>query len=204
MRRDPSLASVSSFLSTVCGGALKDKNVKKKEEAKSRVAESKTGTIPSSTQTRSDARYIERQRLTRITAAKSLLEEELAKAKPSLASIDTFRAAAYGVDRSGEMEAFSECLATVKALIIMCDTTNTANSLTTVVQVPDQEVIRESETPMEGQGEAGIVVSDDAAMSIGDSEEKEEGSDEFSHSGSSSSRGESTQSRGSRKRPADE
>jgi len=57
---------------------------------------------------------------------------------------------------------------------------------------------------MHGQIDAEILVSDDAAMWVGDSEEEEEESDGFSRSGSSSSRGESIPSRGSRKRPADE
>jgi len=107
MRRDPSLASVSSFLSTVCEGGSRDKNMKKKNEAKNK-ADIVTGTIPLSIQTRSDARYIEKQRTTRIIAVKSLLEEELAKSRPSLASIATFRAAAYGDDRSGKAEGVDE------------------------------------------------------------------------------------------------
>jgi len=72
--------------------------MKKKDEVKNKESDMVPGIIPPSIQTRSDARYIEKQRTTRIIAAKSLLEEELAKSGPSLASVATFRAAAYGND----------------------------------------------------------------------------------------------------------
>jgi len=55
IRREPSLASVSSFLSTVCGGGTRDKTVKKKDEARSKEADTEIEIIPLSVQTRSEA-----------------------------------------------------------------------------------------------------------------------------------------------------
>jgi len=57
---------------------------------------------------------------------------------------------------------------------------------------------------MDVQGESVVILSDDAAMSVGDSDEEESESDGFSCTDSNSSHGESTRSHGSRKRPADE
>jgi len=78
--------------------------------------------IPLSVLTRSEARYLEKQRTTRIIAAKSLLEEELAKPRPSSASIATFRAAAYGNDGSKKDEGVGECLAATKTTSEECET----------------------------------------------------------------------------------
>jgi len=49
-----------------------------------------------------EAKYEERMRVTRITAAKSLLKDELKKAYPSSVSIAAFRKAAYGDESCGE------------------------------------------------------------------------------------------------------
>jgi len=57
---------------------------------------------------------------------------------------------------------------------------------------------------MEETSEDLVVVVDEAAMSVGDSEEEESESDGFSRTDSDSSRGESTQGQSNRKRPADE
>jgi len=68
----------------------------------------------------------------------------------------------------------------------------------------DKEVLNEVEVPMDVQGESLVILSDDAAMSVGDSDEEESESDGFSHTDSNCSHGELTRSHGSRKRPADE
>jgi len=59
IRRDPSLASVSSFLSTVCGAVSKDKNVKKKGERKNQESDVRSGIMPTAIQTR--RRYVVRK-----------------------------------------------------------------------------------------------------------------------------------------------
>jgi len=60
------------------------------------------------------------------------------------------------------------------------------------------------ETEVTTVDEGGIILSDDAAMSIGDSEEDETGTDRFSGVDESSSGGESVVSRTSSKRMAEE
>jgi len=50
------------------------------------------------------ARYLEKQRTTRIIAAEPLLRDELKKVNPSLASGTAFRKAAYGNETMGETE----------------------------------------------------------------------------------------------------
>jgi len=57
---------------------------------------------------------------------------------------------------------------------------------------------------MEEQGGSLVIVSDDAAMSVGDSEKEGSESNGFSRTDSNSSRGESTHSQANRKRPANE
>jgi len=57
---------------------------------------------------------------------------------------------------------------------------------------------------MEDQGESMVVISDDTAMSVDDSEEDGSESDGFSRIDSNSSQRGSTHSQGTRKRPADD
>jgi len=203
-------------MSTVCGGPNLKDTVKDRIDDKIKAMEPKDATTPGQSQSRTDAKYVERQRLTRIIAAKSLLEEELKKKKPSLASIAAFRAAAYGEDNLSESVTVGRDLAT------MIETASFASEMTT--RIDDSHLGEASESvssaqiiaavvesgiapvmvvPMEADEVAEIVLSDDTAMSVGDSDEEEE-SDGFSKSGSGSSHEESIRSRGSRKRPADE
>jgi len=198
IRQDPSLASVSSFLSTVCGGGTRDKNIKKKDEAKNKEADTEIEIIPLSVQTRSEARYMEKQHTNRIVAAKSLLVEELAKARPSAEPIVTFHATADGEDKSGKEDGTNE-------LTVMRDTAFGAYNIphftgpvTTEIEVP-----YEVENQVDEIDESQVIVSDDDAMSVGDSEGGSSGSDGFSRTDSNSSHSESNRSHGSRKRPAD-
>jgi len=129
---DPTLASASSFLSVVTGGAGRKKNaqavkvaavaaevVRKKAKGAGLVTDEVenvravvTGVETASTtlpgQQQPTARYIEKQRTTRIVAAESLLREELKKANSSLASVTTFRKAAYGDESMGKTELGAE------------------------------------------------------------------------------------------------
>jgi len=50
------------------------------------------------------ARYLEKQRTSRIIAAESLLRDKPKKVNPSLASVLAFRKAAYGDETMGETE----------------------------------------------------------------------------------------------------
>jgi len=88
------LASVSSFLGTVCGERRlteKDKVVADGSVAK---LPAHTGAISTGRSQEQEQRYTERQRLTRITAAQSLLKEELAKKNPVAAVVNAYRKAA--------------------------------------------------------------------------------------------------------------
>jgi len=178
--------------------------MKKKDEVKNKVVDMVTGTIPPSTQTRSDACYIEKQRTTQIIAAKSLLEEELAKSRPSLVSVATFRAAAYGDDRSGKAEGVEEPLLTENPITDANIIPNNTRSISAGIRYPDCEVRRGAEAPMAETSEGLVVVTHNAAMSVGDSKEGGSKSDGFSCTDSNSSRGESIHSQNNRKRQADE
>jgi len=103
-KQDLSLASASSFLNVVCGGMSKNKGVQKMGEIQGKASGSKVRVIAHLTTEQLEAKYPEKQRVTRIIAAKSLLEEELAKAEPSWASVATFRAAAGDGEESGSGE----------------------------------------------------------------------------------------------------
>jgi len=200
-------------LSTVCGGGTRDKTVKKKDEARSKEADTEIEIIPLSVQTRSEARYMERQRSTKIVAAKSLLVEELTKVRPSADSIVTFHAAADGGDKSGKEVTTNErpvdrswkeddvCESTVmkETDLVVCDIPHVTSLITTEIEAP-----YEIGTHVDEIDEGQVIVSDDDAMSVGDSEDGSSGSDGFSRTDSNSSHGESNRSHGSRKRPADE
>jgi len=216
MRQDPSLATVASFLSTVCGRLTEESTGKDRDDDKIKTTESKGAPSLGLSQPRTDAKYIERQRLTQITAAKSFLEEKLRKKRPSLESIATFRAAAYGDDSTPELVTVEKDLATGNEMTTLVDgastrtlenrtgePSETTNPATISTAVVESEIVKSTEVTLKSVAESEVIISDDAAMSVGDSDEEEE-SDGFSRSGNSSSRGESIPSRGSRKRPADE
>jgi len=136
-------------------------------------------TITTPTKIRMGARVIEKQRMTHILVAKSMLEEELAK---------------YVRDESTDIEIGG---ATEIVLFATTDDPIIIDTRATIANEIESEATREVVFHMDERGE-------NEALSIGNSDKEEEGSDGFSQSGSSSSRGESTLSRGSRKRPADE
>jgi len=122
-------------------------------------------------------------------------------------SVATFLAAACDGEDSGNREVVDVRLAMKEGQPAESDLLAVVNTPTTVAQVSGTVAICESETATKRRAEATSVISDDAPMSIGDSDEEESesgGSDGFSQSGSSISCGNSTLSRGSRKRPADE
>jgi len=210
IRSEPSLASISLFLNTVCGRTASEKKAEKTEEANIRITENKGTSVTLPIKTRSEAKYMEKQRVLRILVVKTFLEEELAKEEPSSFSIAPFRTAAYSGDGSEGKEP-------------VCDIVETEETVITVQNIPtvsrpsatksSTELIEEQVTGTGGTcgaeaisvvpDEAEVLLSDDAAMSINGSDDDEEGSDGFSRSESSSSHGRSTVSSASRQRPAD-
>jgi len=205
VRQDPSLASAASLLSAVCGRPTEENIDEKRDGERIKAVDPKSAPILEMIQPRTDTKYVERQRLTRITAAKSLLEEELKKKRPSLESVAVFRAAAYG-------DASTTDLTTGKDTTVMTDDASTRitgsrmdkpqgtlNPATTSTSVVELEKVKSTETTIGNVDDSEVILSDDAAMSVGDSDDDEEESDGFSKSGNSSSRGESIPSRGSRK-----
>jgi len=188
-KTDPNLASVSSFLSVVTGAAKRKGGVKEAEdepiaEAGAKVAS--TGIVALLTPS---AKYLEQQPKTRIVAAKSLLGDELKKTNPSMVSIAAFRKDAHGEESRGAIKS--------GAVQTMMQENTVGREL--VLGGDGHQQIQVSEFP-----EAKIVMSDDAAMSVGDSEEEETESDDSSGNSESSSDGDSVVSRGNRKKPATE
>jgi len=202
IRQDPSLATAASFMSTVCGGPTG-------KEMRTGVEGEKES------QPQPEPKNVERQQLARITAAKSLLEGELRKERPSPEPTATFRAAERGNGTVVEpVQIEKEVSMTQSTTVLIGDvservsesrmdeSSRSAKSATIATAVVESSNTEVTERMAEIDNEAKVVVSDDVAMSIGDSEEEE--SDGFSRSGSNSSRGESIPSRGSRKRRADD
>jgi len=118
------------------------------------------------------------------------------KVNTSETSIAAFRKAAYG-DEVVQMTEFidetrEEIVSTVK------DTTLPPRVLSAaeVAVEGDEHMGKKQE---EGCFDADIVASDDAGMSVDDSDEEQTSSDGFSRSGDSGSEGESVVSKGSRK-----
>jgi len=112
VRREPSLTSISTFLNTVCGGTAREKKSEKTEEANVQILGDKEMSVILRIKTRSEAKYLEKQRVTRILVAKTLLEEELANDEPSLFLIAVFRKAAYGGDVSEGKETVCDVVGT--------------------------------------------------------------------------------------------
>jgi len=206
-KQDLSLASASSFLSMVCGGTSKGKGSQKMGELQGKSPGSKGGVIADLTKEQLEAKYLKKQRVIKIMAAKSLVEEELAMAEPSWASVVASRAVAGDGEEPGSGKVVGTHSVAKEGQVAQSDTPTTVNTLMTHAPVACTTSTSQSRAVIELQVEASLIISDDAPMSIGDSEEEgseSDGSDGFSQSGSGISRGDSNVSRGSRKRPADE
>jgi len=208
IRRETSIASVFLLLNTVCGGTAREKKAEKTDEANIRITENRVMSVTLPTKTRSEAKYIEKQRVTRILVAKTLLEEELAKDDKSLFSITAFCTAAYGGDGSEGREPVCDIVKTEETVI----TVKTITILSQPLAITSSTQLKEAQVPGKGgtceteaitvvPEKAEVVLSDDAAMSIDGSDDDEEGSDGFSRRESSSSHGGSTLSSASRMRP---
>jgi len=152
-------------------------------------------------------RYEERMRLTRITAAKSLFKDELKKSNPSSASIAAFRKAAYGDESHGESLPERVGGSSGGAEHVVETLMEVGETTTMIAKEPDEELIRGDRgaavTADEGT-DMGDVTSEDDEMSLGESEDGGEISDEDSVSGHSTSGGESAVTRGNLKKRADE
>jgi len=198
IRQDQSLVNVAAFVRTVCGGPTEKEMGKVGKTDQKQTTEQKVETILSPSQTRMEEEHVERQRLTRIAAEKSLLEEDINKTRPSLESVTTSCVAAYGEDKTPESLSAEESLTagdetgtliddlSIRALgnrtAEMSEDTSPAAVATAVVE---SEIVQATEVRIECSAEAEVIVSDDAAMSVGDSDEEGE-SDGFSRTGSSS------------------
>jgi len=207
MKSDPLLASASSFLSVVCGNERTNKNETKTNDENVRM----TGTVlcvPLPTnRPQPSARYIEKQRVIRITAAESLLNEELAKNNPLLTSTAAFRKAAYGDESHKKTGQDRKQIVTTKtplAAVVDSVTGPTRISTSQTSALILSEVSLGDEANMDMCTGNEVVLSDEEEMSLGESGKEEEGvSDGFSRSDGGSSYCESVTSRGSRKRQAD-
>jgi len=202
--KDPTLASASSYLSVVTGGGggKRKRDVKDAGDVpatgmgdKSSLKEA-VGVIPLQS-----AKFMERQRITRITAAESLISDELKKANLSEASLAAFRKAAYeagGVqepDLSVEMR--EEIVQTREELIFPL-------RVLPIAELAVKGNGRQSKLPEGGVVDTGTVAADEAEMSIDEYDEEQSSSDGSSGSGNSGSDGESVVSRGGRKRTTEE
>jgi len=234
IKTEPHLASAASFLSVVSGGTLHNKGERKTDATVERpsgvayvgstdVAASvgamtteiiaDVGAAVPSGPSPWEIKYAERQPVTRITASKSLLKDELKKKNPSSFSIAAFRKAAYGDESKAEINLETGDDATKDANC--ADVAASEVAITSEIQVdePVQKLtvdvqpigveaeMRIGEEEAEMQQDVEILISEEEVMSTGHSEEEEDGSDGFSDRSISGE--ESARSQGSRKRRAD-
>jgi len=133
-----------------------------------------------------------------------LLRDELKKVNPSFSSVTAFRKAAYGDEIMGETESSAG-----PSIIKEVPSEKEGSLLSACLKPTEPEVrIEEDESGFETEivvgDEGGLALSDDAAMSIGDSDEDDTGTDGFSGGDGSSSCKEFVLSRASRKGAAEE
>jgi len=154
-----------------------------------------------------ETRYKERMKATRITAAKSLLRDELKKVHPSNASIAAFRKAAYGEENSRETSSGQGGGRPGVSERSVETSAKATDDSTMVGKEPDKLLPKDGKDAVVGTDEgtaSGGISSDEDEMSIDESDDGGEISDDYSISGHSTSGGESIVSRESRKRRADE
>jgi len=200
MRIDPTLATASSFVSTVCGGRVSKENTEKSKDGGAKKSPVVNSVISDVVKPVMSAGVIEKQRVTRILVAKTMLGEELANNEPSPASLAVLRKAAFGME-TPESEPTNPETATESTTPKATDEMAVGTSSESL---PQPMATDSSVEPVLISDELSEVeVSDDAAMSIGDSDNEEGISEDYSRTGSSSG-GKSTTSRVSHKRPADE
>jgi len=215
-RTKPDLASAASFLDVVTRGVEEGRKLRKENHSSVQPILTVTAEVTSVQEvspaearakkvTQAEAKYNARQGIIRVTAAKSLLEEELAKVKPCLPSVVAFRKAAYGDESpattSGAPDAIEreESAMVVKSLLCLGSIPTRETAEDTGI-TPEAKEIVDSAVIVVGDREE--TVSDDDEMSVGDS--KSESSEDFSGGSHSISDGESIVSKNSRKRGADE
>jgi len=215
-RTEPDLASAASFLDVVTRGAEEGRKLRKDNHSSvqpilivtaeaTSVQEVSPAEGRAKEVSQAEAKYKARQRIIRVTAAKSFLEEELAKVKPCLSSVAAFRKAAYGDESTattsgapGDIER-EESAMVVESLLGLGSIPTRETAEDTGI-TPEAKEIVDSAVIVVGDREE--TVSDDDEMSVGDSES--EGSEDFSGGSRSISDGKSIVSKNSRKRPADE
>jgi len=209
VRTEPHLASAASILSVVSGGASLKRTERNtnvtverpsavvcagsanvKVDADVMVTEMIVGVgaaVPSGSSPW-EIQCAERQRLTRIIAAKSLLSDELKKVNPSSFSLAAFRKAGYEEENKDLPRLGTGGETTDRAIGI-----NVAASVEIIpskMRAEDSMIIpivdmRFGEVKAEMQQEIEISISEEEIMSIGDSEDGENGSDGFSDRSSS-------------------
>jgi len=152
-----------------------------------------------------EAKYNDRQRIIRVTAAKSLLKEELSKVNPCLPSVAAFRKAAYGDESTATTSGAPGDIEREESAMVV-ESFSGFGSIPTRETVEDTGITPEAKENVHSAvivvGEGEETVSDDDEMSVGESESG--GSGDYSGGSRSSSDGESIVSTTNRKRPADE
>jgi len=184
-RTNPEFASVSSFLGTVCGESHMTAKDKVSGESGVEETSAEGGKRNTERSIQQEQRYIERQRLTRITAAKSLLKEELAKKNPVEAFVNAYRKAPGEANDSEGLVACQNSETEGQGLVPMQQEFPRVEQeqLKETMKVADEKVGDEFE--MEIIEEPETVISDDVEMSNADS--GDEGSGYSSTIGSSES-----------------
>jgi len=204
-RSEPDLASAASFREVVMRGMEEGKKLKKHGDGLGQPIALGTTKVVVGDVSRAEAKYNARQQAIRVTAAKSLLKEELAKANPSLASVSAFPKAAYGDESVAAATAepediiMKELVMGAGILAVDGDPSTRGEGRQTAAATDAKRGIDPDEVAIKG---IEVTVSDEEAMSVGDSDG--ETSDDFSVSGHSTSGDESLRSKASRKRPADD
>jgi len=204
-RSEPDLASAASFLDVVTRGVEEGRKLRKNDSSPVQPIPTATAEVRVKEVSHAEAKYNARQRIIRVTAAMSLLKEELAKVNPCLPSVAAFRKAAYGDESTttnsgapGDIE--REETATVVESFLGLGSIPTRETAEDTRITPKAKENVDSAVILVGEREE--TVSDDDEMSVGESESG--GSEDFSGGSRSTSDGESIVSKNSRKKPADE
>jgi len=133
-----------------------------------------------------------------------LLKDELKNTNPSLALIVAIRKAAFGNESLEKTELNAGRMVTQELPIDTGERSISALPIAAESELLIEGDERTLDAQAGGRDESELLLSDDTAMSIWDSDEEDTGSNGFSRGVASSSCGESVVSPGSRKRPADE
>jgi len=202
-KTNPEFASVSAFIGAVCG----ERRVTGKDEvvdsADVEEVPINIGSVLTGRSQEQEQRYLERQRLTRITAAKLLLKEELGKKKTVEAVINASGKAAGDGDDVVSLDTRQRSDNEERAGVLTGSELPLVEGELTQGRSEIMEEIVEIESEMEVTGEVQTVISEDVEMSNAESEEEGSEYGSSDESSESSESEESLASTRSRKRPAE-